>query len=188
MRFLAGDARWCHARVRQGGRPVTRADVAEGGEGMGPVAGDHIDATYGFDRGVEGSFGTWKDKAERGSRFGLVVYGTRGVVQLATGGLPAAYWLDDPSWFPGRSKAAWQEITSAGVGKPEPLQDGGLGQANAWIARDLIEAIEQDRQPLGGMYDGRAALEMVLAVYESHRVQGAVGLPLRNRRHPLTLL
>lgn len=35
------------------------------------------------------------------------------------------------------------------------------------------------------MYDGRAALEMILAVYESHRLNAPVELPLKNRRHPL---
>jgi hypothetical protein len=38
------------------------------------------------------------------------------------------------------------------------------------------------------MYDGRAALEMIMAVYESQRVRGPVELPLRNRRQPLTML
>ena len=38
-----------------------------------------------------------------------------------------------------------------------------------------------------GEYDGRAALEMILAVYESARVNGPVDLPLKNRQHPLTL-
>jgi hypothetical protein len=100
--------------------------------------------------------------------------------------LPAAYFLDDPSWFPGRSKAPWQEITSNGVGKVETLKDGGLGQGNIWIVQDLLEAIEKDRQPRGNMYDGRAALEMILAVYESHKLGGPVELPLKNRQHPLT--
>lgn len=185
MRFLAGDARWCHARVSQGGRPATRADVREGGEGMGATTGDNIHATYGFDRGTVGTFGTHRARLGAGTRFGLEVCGTKGVIQLTTGSLPAAYFLDDPSWFPGRSKRSWQEITSAGLGKPEPLKDGGLAQGNGWIARDFLEAIEQDRQPLGGMYDGRAALEMILAVYESHRTGGPVNLPLKNRQHPL---
>jgi hypothetical protein len=79
-------------------------------------------------------------------------------------------------------------VTSAGVGKPEPLTDRGLALGNEWIARDLIEAVEKDRQPLGSMYDGRAALEMILAVYESHRRKGPVALPLEERRHPLSLL
>jgi hypothetical protein len=37
------------------------------------------------------------------------------------------------------------------------------------------------------MYDGRAALEMILATYESQRLRRAVELPLPNRRHPLTM-
>jgi predicted dehydrogenase len=188
MRFLAGDAHWCHARVLQGGKPAGKADVKEGGEGMGPIVGDHITATYGFDKGALGSFGTHRAKHGAGSRFGLQVYGSKGVLQLTTGGLPAVWFLDDPSWFPGRSKAAWQEVTSAGLGKPEPLKDGGLGMGNILIVKDLIEAIEKDRQPLGSMYDGRAALEMILAVYESHRLNAPVELPLKNRQHPLRAL
>jgi predicted dehydrogenase len=188
MRFLVGDARWCSARVLQNGKPVTKAEVTEGGEGIGPVAGDWINATYGFDKGVEGTFGTAKNRAGKDSRFGLQIGGSKGIIQLTTGSLPAAYFLDDPTWFPGHSKAPWQEITSAGLGKPEPLKDGGLGMGNVWIVKDLIEAIEKDRQPLGSMYDGRSALEMILAVYESHRVKGTVELPLKNRKHPLTML
>jgi len=188
MRFLAGDARWCFARVTQGGRPVTRTEVREGGEGMGPIAGDHITATYGFDNGAQGFFGTHRARHGATTRFGLNVYGTRGVLHLTTGTLPGAYFLDDPSWSPGRSRKAWQEITSAGLGKPEPLTDNSLRAGNVWIARDLIAAIEQDRQPLGSLYDGRAALEMILAVYEAHRVGRPVELPLQNRQHPLTQL
>ncbi|MBI1914608.1 MAG: Gfo/Idh/MocA family oxidoreductase [Planctomycetes bacterium] len=190
MRVFAGDARWCFATVLQGGKPAGKADVRQGGEGMGPVLGDHIRATYGFDRGVQGTFGTHRSRiaATASKRFGLEICGSKGVVRLTTGSLPAAYFLDDPSWFSGRSKAAWQEITSAGLGLPEPRKDAGLGLGNEWIARDLIEAIEKDRQPLGSMYDGRAALEMILAVYESHRLRGRVELPLKNRQHPLTML
>lgn len=33
-----------------------------------------------------------------------------------------------------------------------------------------------------------AALEMILAIYESHRLNAAVELPLKNRRHPLSML
>jgi predicted dehydrogenase len=188
MRFLAGDARWCFARVLVNGKPPTKADVREGGENMGPVLGDDIYAVYGFDKGLTATFGTRKAKDGVNSRFALHLYGAKGAVQLTTGGLPDVYFLDDPSWMPGKSKAAWQEVTSTGVGKPEPLKDGGLAQGNVWIAQDLIASIEKDRQPLGSMYDGRAALEMILAVYESYRLKGPVELPLKNRKHPLTML
>ena len=70
----------------------------------------------------------------------------------------------------------------------ETLKDGGLGLGNVWIAKDLMEAIEKDRTPRASGYDGRAALEMVLAVYESYRLQRPVDLPLKNRKHPLTML
>ena len=130
----------------------------------------------------------WAAVEDTQSRFGLTVHGTKGVVQMTTGSLPPVYFLDDPSWFPGRSKKGWQEVTSNGVGKPETIKDNGLGLGNIWIVKDLIAAVEQDRQPLGSVYDARAALEMILAVYESHRAGGPVELPLKERRHPLTLL
>lgn len=88
MRFLVGDARWCFARVLQNGKPVTKVEVREGGEGMGPIAGDLINATYGFERGVQATFGSHKPLKPAGSRFGLTVWGTRGVLQITTGSLP----------------------------------------------------------------------------------------------------
>jgi predicted dehydrogenase len=194
MRFIAGHARWCLARVgvvsKERVRPIGRADVRQGGEGMGPVAGDHIVAMYGFDKGAVGYFTSQRveRRARERDRFGLEIRGTRGIIQLISGNLPPVYFLPEPGWFPAHSRTAWQEITSAGVSKPETLKDGGLGQGNVWIARDLLEAIAKDRQPLGSMYDGRAALEMILAVYEAQRLGRAVDLPLKNRQHPLALL
>ncbi len=193
MRFIAGDPRWCFSRVgiagKEGVRPITKADIRDGGEGMGPIAGDHITAMFGFDKGVTGYFTSQKSQRRPGEpdRFGLQIFGSRGAIQLTTGSLPPVHFLADPSWFPARSKG-WQEITSAGPGKPETLKNGGLGQGNVWIVQDLMEAIEKDRQPKGSIYDGRAALEMILAVYESQRVGRAIELPLKNRRHPLTML
>jgi predicted dehydrogenase len=191
MRYLVGDAKECYAQVVHAGKPVAKADVREGSEGIGPLAGDHIDAQYRFAGNLVGTFGTRRlahPKGTRLSRFGLRVYGTNGVLHLNTGTLPATFFLEDNSWSPGASKAAWQEITSAGVGKPETLKDASLTAGNVLIVRDLMEAIEKDRQPRGSMYDGRAALEMILAVYESHRLKRPVELPLANREHPLGLL
>ncbi|HZZ77773.1 MAG TPA: Gfo/Idh/MocA family oxidoreductase [Gemmataceae bacterium] len=191
MRFIAGDARWCQARVGVMGKdrvtPITKADLREGGEGMGLIAGNHIAAMYGFDRGVVGHFASFRCTRAKGEpdRFGLTILGTRGVIQVTTGSLPACHYLADPSWFPGRSRANWQPITSQGLGKEENLKDGGLGQGNVWIVQDLLQAIERNREPKGSIYDGRAALEMILAVYESARTRGPVDLPMRNRRHPL---
>jgi predicted dehydrogenase len=187
MRFLAGDPAWCFAQVRQAGKLATKADVRQGAEGIGPIAGDQITATYGFPKGIVATFGTHKARHGAGKRFALWVHGTRGVLAMTTGSLPGVYFLDDPSWG-GQGKAAWQLVSSAGPGKPETLTAQGLHTGNVWVAKDLIEALEKDRQPLGSVYDARSALEMILAVYESHRHRGPVELPLKERRHPLTLL
>jgi predicted dehydrogenase len=188
IRLFAGDPKWCFARVLQDGKPITKAEVRQGNEGIGPLAGTAINAMYGFDDSVTGYFGTVKQKQGAGGRFGLQIFGTKSVIDMTTGGLPPVVLLEDPTWAPGRSKKSWVEVTSAGVGQSEPLKDGGLGMGNVLIVRDLIEAIEQDRQPRGSVYDGRGALEMILATYESHRLAAPVELPLKNRQHPLELL
>lgn len=188
IRFLGSDPAWCFAEVRENGQRVTRREVREGAEGIGPLAGDEVHATFGLTKGGKAYFSTLKDRGKFGQRFGLMVYGTKGVLDLVTGGLPAVFFLPDPLWSSGRSGKEWIRVTSAGVGKPEPLQDGGLPMGNVAIAKDLIRAIETDTQPRGSLYDGRAALEMILAVYESHRANGPVALPLKERSHPLTRL
>jgi predicted dehydrogenase len=164
---------------------VLPGDVRQGGEGMGPIVGDRIAATYGFDGGVTATFGTHRAKDGAGRRFAIQLFGSKGVIHLHTGSLPAAFILDEPSWLPATGKSNWQPITSAGIGQPEPLKDSSAHFANRLIVADLIEAIEKDREPLGSIRDGRAALEMILAVYESHKQDRPVDLPLKNRKHPL---
>ena len=107
---------------------------------------------------------------------------------MTTGALPEIWFVEDPSWQPGRSKARWKYISSAGIDKPETLSDPNHSFGNHLIALDLIQAIEMNTQPKGSMYDGRAALEMILAVYESHRLNAPVSFPLKNRRHPLSII
>ncbi len=187
MRHLAGDAKWCFARIQQKGRKAVAGDVRQAGEQIGPIVGDHITATYGFTGLTTGHFTTHQlAKHGVGSRYWLEIRGTKGTIHLGFGILPVALLCEDPSGMFGRTKATWQEITSAGLGKPETVDTKGLENGNIYIVNDLIEAMEKDRAPLDSLADGRAALEMVLAVYESHRQERPVDLPLKNRKHPLT--
>jgi predicted dehydrogenase len=187
IRLFAGDPKWCFARVLQDGKPVTKSEVREGAEGIGPLAGDAITATYGLSGNATAYFASVRSKSGPGGRFGLQIFGSKGIIDMTTGGLPPVFLCEDPSWAPGRSQKPWVPINSGGVGVPETLKDDGH-MGNVLIAKDLLESIEQDRQPHGSVYDGRAALEMILAIYESHRQQRPVELPLANRKHPLTLL
>ncbi|MHC4581248.1 MAG: Gfo/Idh/MocA family protein [Planctomycetota bacterium] len=188
MRLFAGAPQWCFARVSDGGRPVTRDEVRDGAEGIGPLAGDDIHATYRFSGTTMGYFSTHRARHGAAERFGLQLFGTKGILTVTTGALPEIWLVEDPSWQPGRSGARWKRVTSAGIDKPETLVDKRQALGNRLIALDLIRAIETDTQPNGSMYDGRAALEMILAVYESHRLGAPVDLPLKNREHPLSLL
>jgi predicted dehydrogenase len=188
MRFFVGDPQWCFAQVRTDGRPVTRGDVRDGAEGIGPLAGDEIHAAYRFGGTTMGYFSTHRARDGASGRFGLQIYGSKGILTTTTGAVPEVWFTEDPAWQPGRGNSPWKRISSEGVDRPEPLSDPQHHYGNRLIALDLIRAIESDSRPKGGMYDGRAALEMILAVYESHRLNAPVGLPLPNRKHPLSLL
>ena len=54
--------------------------------------------------------------------------------------------------------------------------------------KDLLSAIENDREPECNVDEGRATVEMISAVFESHRVGGPVSIPLKTRENPLSLL
>ena len=190
MRLIAGDPKWCFAEVRVKGKPIIKDDVHEGREGYGPIAGDEINAMYRFDGLAMGYFSSHRARHGVGDRWGIWLQGSKGIISIGQGGdEPRTSWfIDDPTWQPGRSKAKWQQITSAGIGKPEMIKDvENIHHGNEMIARDLIRAIETNAQPKGNIYDARGALEMIQAVHESNRLKKAVTFPLTNREHPLKL-
>jgi predicted dehydrogenase len=187
MHTFAGDPMSCVATVLADNRPVVRADVVDGNEGLGPLAGDNLHAAYMFPGGVAGYFASRRDTGGSPSRFGLQILGSKGIVEYLSGYLPAVHFLADAGWSPGRSNAKWQRVTSAGVDKPEPLASGSSA-GNVAAVLDLIAAIENDRQPLCSVYSGRWTIEMIMSVFESHRLKRPVSLPLENREHPLAML
>lgn len=188
MRFFAGDAVDCYATVTAGGKPVGSSDVAEGNEGLGLLAGDTVHARYTFGKGVIGTFDTVRGKGGNPSRFALQIYGSKGILEIGTG-YPAPVWLlKDPGWSPGRGKANWQPVSSAGIDQTEPIKKGGLNAGNVAAVNDLLEAIEHDRQPACSMYDGRGVVEMIAGVFASHCAGKAVKLPLVDRGNPLAKL
>lgn len=188
IRTFGGDPTWCFATVRQNGHPITKADVAEGNEGIGPLAGDAVAAVYGMPGDATAYFASQRNQAGKTSRFALQICGSAGIFEITSNYHPQVAYLDDPSWSPVRGKGAWRPVSSQGIDRPETLTDLGHGGGNVAIARDLLAAIEADRQPLCSVYDARAAVEMIVAVFESQRVGGPVPLPLKTRLNPLTLL
>ena len=188
IRTIGGHPKWCFARVMEGGKPITKRDVVDGNEGIGPLAGDSVHAKYGMPDGSTAYFNSVRNAAGRPSRYGLQIFGSKGVIELLEGTLPSVKYLGDASWSPGRSGAKWQDVSSAGIGEPEPLQNETYGARHTLAILDLIDAIEKDRQPLSGMYAARDATEMIVAAFESQRVGRPVTMPLKNRRNPLSML
>lgn len=188
IRALGGDPQWCFAQVTQKGKPITKADVVDGNEGLGPLAGDAVVATYGMPSGANAYFQSVRGAAGKPSRYGLQIFGTAGVIELLEGIITSVKYLPDPSWSPGRSGAKWQDVSSAGIGKPEPLQSAQYQARHTLAIEDLLDSIEQDRQPKCSVYEARGAVEMIAAVFESQRVGTPVTLPLKTRENPLTLL
>jgi len=188
--FFCGQPLACSATLHQGDRLATAADVFEGDEGVGPLAGDRLHARFEMENGVPLFFDSIKDAAPPGSPFGMQLIGTDGVIDLRADLEPLAHWMEGSPLVPGAEPRHWRRVTSAGVGELEPVADidhqiGGHGAA----VRDLFAAIREDRSPLCGPAEGRTVVAMTLAVFESHRREGArVPLPLVSRQHPLSAL
>ena len=121
IQYFGSDPLWCFATVLQDGHPITKEDVAEGAEGIGPLAGDTVHAMYRLSEGQAAYFDSHRDAAGSPSRFGLQIFGSKGVIEILTGYIPAVYYLPDGSWSPGRSQKDWLPVSSAGIDKPEPL-------------------------------------------------------------------
>ncbi len=186
MHYFGGEPNWCFGNVLENHKPVTAQNVIDGNEGIGPLAGDSITATYGMNDSVRGFFAT--NRAAHGRRFGLQIFGSNGVIEVVTGYIPNAFILEDPMWSPGRSGGKWKPITTAGIDKPEPMKDGGLQAGNIAACADLVNAIEEDREPECNVHEARTTIEMIAAVFESHRQQKPVSMPLESRKNPLKLL
>lgn len=188
MRYFGGDVQWCFARVYQDGKPISAGHVRDGNEGIGPLAGNEVDAMYRLSSGVTGHWNSLQDAKGQPTRFGIRVYGTEGVLELhETGYLPQVRYLPESGWAAGRSGKNWIPVSSAGLGKPERLK-GHHHEANVAAVKNLIWAIENGSQPKASIYEARKTVEMIAAVFESHRLNRAVDFPLKNRKNPLTML
>jgi len=193
MKLLGGDPLSCFGTVLQDGRPITRQDVREcESYGIGPLAGNEVHAMYQLKSGVTGYF----DSVQRAGapppwRYDLRVFGSKGVLHIPSTKyfLSPVRFLPDPLWSAGRSGKPWIPVSAAGIGKAESPEDQLTHHAgNVLAVRDLIAAIEEDRRPLANLEEARTNLEMIVAVFESHRLGGSVTFPLKNRKNPLTML
>lgn len=182
---LGYEPEWCFATVLSQSKPITQADVYEGNEGLGPLAGDAVRATYGLKQGVTYSFSSYRRAAGNPRRFALRVYGAKGIIEIQENVLPEVWILQDSSWNSARGGGQWKPVSSAGIDQPEPLTDPKYRRRHHVPIENLLTAIRLQREPACSAVEGRRIVEMIAAVYESHRRGGPVRLPLQNRKNPL---
>jgi len=188
IRAIAGHPKWCFASVTQDGEPISAKHVHPGAEGIGPLAGDAVHAMYGMEDGSTAYFSSVKNVAANPTRHGLQIFCSHGIVEIYEGTMPVVNCIRDRGWSPLRSSKKWMAVSSLGWEKPEPLTGPEYEARHTLAIRDLLSAIEEQREPLSGVLEARGAVEMIVATFESQRVGRPVDLPLKNRQNPLTML
>ena len=194
MMALAGPPRWASGHVTVDGRDATREDATQGTQPVGPILGDSIAAMFSFDHGVRGYFDSTAGLAEPGSTtfanlYGLSVECERALLEFREPGDLFHYPV--PRVLPDLSEFTWKKVWIEdwhGVPERDPnvFVKKWLAFGNQVLARDLIAAVEEDREPLSSISSVRFVNEMVEGVYRSHLSGGArVAIPLDDRSHPL---
>ncbi len=188
--FFGGNPLACTATVLHDGQPVTRAHVKEGDEGIGPLAGNEVHARFEMERGFPLYFDSIAKAGVASAGFGIQLIGTKGIFDLRADKEPAAHFLAGNPFQPVKESRVWLPVTTGGIGQPEPIAGLGKLMADHVIpGRDLLAAIREDREPLCSARDGATTVEMISAVFESHRLGGQrVQLPLKTRANPLAML
>jgi predicted dehydrogenase len=188
--YFMGAPRSCSASVTQDGTPVSREHVAEGAEGISHLAGNAVHARFEMSNGLPLYFDSMVNAGDKAAGFGLQFIGTEGVIDLRIDQEPLIHLRPGNPFNPKLPPQPWQAITTAGPGQPEPIP--GLGKelsSHRSAVRDLIESIENDRAPLCDPAAGLETMEMICAVFESHRHQGRHSpFPLETRVNPLSQL
>lgn len=176
MRQFAGDPLWGLARITAAGQEVRRRDVREGNEGLGPLAGDAIAGMFAFRDGLTGYFASRRNPDTSGRRWGLDLYGSGGIMAIRADMNPEVWVCATPRW----TGAPWTQLTLPG--NPPPRD---TNEANRALVADLLEAIQQKREPKASGREARWTIEMAMALYASQMTGGRVHFPLKNRGNPL---
>ncbi len=163
MRFFAGDVEWVLGTASCRMRRELRAE-------------DTSLAILQFCSGIQGV--AVVDELTEHSRFGLELHFERGLVTVGGGSSAQKAVAADTE------EAWWQELAPDEL---PPATWAGTGIQNA--AADLVGCIETGSEPRCTGADGRAAIEVITALYESERRgHEKIALPLDEPRRMLDVL
>jgi predicted dehydrogenase len=187
--YFTGDPVACTATVLKDGKPVVKADVAEGKEGSGPSAGNEVHARYETESGVPVFFDSVVEAGTKEGAFGLQLIGTKGIIDLRIDIEPLAHIMEGNPVVMSRETRAWVPISTGGIGVPEPIEKLGRKVGGHFAAaEDLIASMRNaERQPLCSATSGAMTVAMISAVMASHVRGGArVEMPLEQKGNPFS--
>ena len=175
MLFFVGNVQSVWGRVTVGGKHIAPCDVRQADEPVGWIAGDAVDAHYEFECGATASFESRRRSNRDGRPYGMEIIGDKGSIALRADGSDITFLDDD-------AHAPW-EVDQNRVALD--LETAPLMWGNVLAITDLVQAIEEDREPVSSARAARSALEMILGIYAAEVSGVRVPLPLEDRMHPL---
>ncbi len=193
LRLFGGDVEWAHAHlVQMDGRESTVDDIKHTQEvhphdrDAGLVLGERGHASFRFKNGIHADVQFLAQPQTNDNAYGIDIIGTEGRIAIRESVGTTMFIHKGQHKTPAE---AWEPVQLAS----EDLDEQGNPRDKASIRlllqrlmlRDLVEAIEKDRDPFASGRDGRDCLEMIHATWESHRQKTRVPMPLTPREHPL---
>jgi len=172
IRIFGGGVDWVFAHVTSNKQDISPKDIDHVLR-SGYVAGDNAPAYFYFKNGVYAVVHSLGD-------FGVELIGTKGRLVLKEGYIPSPYphlfaiWTND--------NPSWQPITTE---SDELIKEWHLKPAYVRMVQEMVDCIEEDREHYSNGIEGRAALELIMAIYESQITGARVKLPLASRINPL---
>ena len=184
VRYFAGDAMWCSARVMQHGREITKDDAHAATEDIGPVAGDEIEAFFALPRGVNVHYTSRAKNAQIAGPWGMELTGSKGRARLLNDVHTTVFIERSEGGITARGGV--REWVPIKVNPTQPVA-GAAGQlsGNGRVVEDWLAAIAADREPACSGFAAMKSLEMIHAVFAAGVSRDRVSLPLKNRAHPL---
>lgn len=191
--YFGGQPKSCSAVLMQDGKRATKDDVritnnGRGNEGLGAMAGNELHARFVLDSGIVATFDSIANDGTANEGFGLRLIGSKGVIDIHCDATPLAHLMVGNPFKIHAENRSWLPISTAGVGKPEPIANlRDVLYSHEIPVRQLLDSISKNTRPLCNEKDGRTIVEMICAVMQSHQDNGVeITFPMQQRKHPLS--
>ena len=182
MRF-GGKPRWCSSVIMYENRLAEPKDVMEAKEmsardrDSGLTVGARANAQYEFDNGVMGEMRFTEYAKTNNHNYGVDIFGSAGQIAVRTSGDLAESLWHLPRPMDGRPSelGSWNRVDLPNPRNPIET-----------MYIEYAEALEKGSDPPCDGVTGRWALEMIMAIFASHKEESRrVPMPLEERSHPL---